>query len=1133
MPTDFKANVIAELAKIVAKDDTLTTSAEPFANQLFAGACVRATYKVSELMTKDVTSDALEELLAASRKIHTKQSVIPSWELEDETRRKWLQNLANKDLLRSNVAQVRVGSDNPLQRMLTGYITGSVPTLDKQNLEELAATSRVESWLRGIVANLPTAEDIAAAREIRELLAPFENLVRSFRGRAQELAQLNDYVEWLPPATLRSTLVQQFRRLFDLHEKPPLVISGLGGAGKSTLIAKFIIDHWSDPKGRIPFAYLDFDRPAISLREPLTLLIEAARQLALQYPKAAPSFNRLIESWKFDLAATSKSRSSRRQEARPTSSTAGEKRIFTEEFAAVWLNALEDEDRPLLMVFDSFEEVQGRIGELYGVFELLVEWSRYIPRLRVVIAGRSEIKAFPAEHVHLGDFDEESALGFLSSQGIEEPLARILFERVRGNPLTLQLAVSAVRQFGDQLDDFRSRSWFFVRFDSERIQQELFRRNLSHIKNSRVKALAFPGLVVRRLSPEVIQYVLAEPCGLGLITATEAAQLFSEMQMEVFLVSTDVDGQLRFRPDLRRLLLQLILTEEPTLAKRIHDNAVSYYQRRNDPASKAEVVYHRLARGDEVQSVAELLEPDLLSHLAGSLSELSPGAHIFLANHYRLPVPEAIRKDADLVEWEKAMANLIRKAFESGSMTALKACSLQLEQRSDRSPSQELSLVEAELLERLDRVDEALATAEVAIGLARQQKDANAEYEMHLLCVWILERSGQWSKARRMLKRAHKLARQNNMFEQALDTALELFVGARRIRPYPARRAMKTAVLVEADLKRWRDNQSIETDSLSALRPELRAKVEEVLRELSLSGSSYSDLNQRWLSEEALHDAQIKLAQQARDVADLEQLVYMRLGVQMRTFSELTGTVELAAFEAIRYAEWRNCVPKLLDSNETSQSPRRSRRLETATAYHPRAWILVAGSGNRSGLSSEVIYSSEAIGKMLAREGYGLVTGGWPGVDYLTASSFAEAVQKFDRHLEDFLLQVVPARGEPDFKGGRVLPVSDDIGVAIEKADAVVLISGAGGTRLIGERAITRGKPVFPVPGTGGDARQVFDSISKDWSLNPTSSPNNFQNIVFREFSSLDSSLDLSIHALSQLLANVGVASSAQKGDAR
>jgi hypothetical protein len=61
----------------------------------------------------------------------------------------------------------------------------------------------------------------------------------------------------------------------------------------------------------------------------------------------------------------------------------------------------------------------------------------------------------------------------------------------------------------------------------------------------------------------------------------------------------------------------------------------------------------------------------------------------------------------------------------------------------------------------------------------------------------------------------------------------------------------------------------------------------------------------------------------------------------------------------------------------------------TSTPSPPRGWILVAGTGNAAALTAKAEQTSKALGVSLANAGYGIVTGGWPGVDDLTARAFA------------------------------------------------------------------------------------------------------------------------------------------------
>lgn len=160
-------------------------------------------------------------------------------------------------------------------------------------------------------------------------------------------------------------------------------------------------------------------------------------------------------------------------------------------------------------------------------------------------------------------------------------------------------------------------------------------------------------------------------------------------------------------------------------------------------------------------------------------------------------------------------------------------------------------------------------------------------------------------------------------------------------------------------------------------------------------------------------------------------------------------------------------------------------------------WVLVAGTGRQQGLAGAVSLLAEAFGRALAQQGFGLVVGGWPGVDYLVAQGFAQVLEAKKRPLADYLIQVVaanqpavyPANARyPDFRGGHIIEVPTGAREWIEAlkyADAVVLLGGEGGTRETFWYATQEQRPVFPIPCTGGDAASVFSDCMERWELFP------------------------------------------------
>jgi predicted Rossmann-fold nucleotide-binding protein len=159
-------------------------------------------------------------------------------------------------------------------------------------------------------------------------------------------------------------------------------------------------------------------------------------------------------------------------------------------------------------------------------------------------------------------------------------------------------------------------------------------------------------------------------------------------------------------------------------------------------------------------------------------------------------------------------------------------------------------------------------------------------------------------------------------------------------------------------------------------------------------------------------------------------------------------------------------------------------------------WVLVAGTGRRSGLLPSICFLADEMGRAFARKGYGLVVGGWPGVDHIVARAFAESLRGRGA-LSDHLIRILNPRRPirypegadyPDYKGGYAVKVSDSTQTWIEAlkySDAVVLLGGEGATLETFHHATQEQRPSFPVETTEGDAARAFKKCIEDWDTLP------------------------------------------------
>ncbi|KFA89873.1 SAV_2336 N-terminal domain-related protein [Archangium violaceum] len=146
--------------------------------------------------------------------------------------------------------------------------------------------------------------------------------------------------------------------------------------------------------------------------------------------------------------------------------------------------------------------------------------------------------------------------------------------------------------------------------------------------------------------------------------------------------------------------------------------------------------------------------------------------------------------------------------------------------------------------------------------------------------------------------------------------------------------------------------------------------------------------------------------------------------------------------------------------------------------------VLVAGTASHE-LSRSEVWTSEALGDLLARAGHGLLTGGQRGVDHVVARAYVARLRESGITSIDALVHVMTEHSRPDFDQGQVIEVPlgrSDIDETLRRADAVVLIGGGTGTFEVYRRARTAGMVVLPLRATGGAAAQAFEHL---WAASP------------------------------------------------
>lgn len=662
--------------------------------------------------------------------------------LELSLRQTALRELGSRPAMQAALA---CNPDRPLtdlQRLWEGYLaTGSLPPLDELGYRTLANVCQILSWLDGSDPGLPSAEQARDWLRRRSVFASFEHLIaENFTGRKDELAMLREHIGALPPLRGIEAAWRQLREWVTLGERPILAIHGAGGIGKSALIGRLLWEHAvADHDVQIPFAYLTFDQPSLRVDATFTMLREAANQLELQFPEHAgpfAAFRDAVLKFRDSRGALVSRKTNASTRGARSGLWLGTEQQLLREFASllktIGRRKLDGSvlSAPIVMVFDTFEEVQYRDQENLSPFwRMLDEVQEAYPPLRVIICGRAAVNSVS---VPTGKVREEALLeltlpdrvALLAKLGVGDPaLATAVAEQVGGNPLTLRLAASVVRAEPEKvtakgIDSLVTRRLLFFQIGEQMIQGQLYRRVLDHIHDPNVRRLAHPGMVLRRVDPEVILRVLAPLCLPGVTDLDEARRIFNELRRESSLVTVDAaDGALVYRSDIRRSLLRLLEQDRFDEVRRLRRAAIAHYSLRDDLTSRGEEMYHRLALGEDTPATLDRRWMEgLQTTLAAGIDDYADSMKAWLASRMSLEVPRSVYANADTAEWERNITRKVQAALSDGhAEAALKL----LGERAERTRASPLYALETKAhlhLGNLAHRQQALGVLELGIG---------------------------------------------------------------------------------------------------------------------------------------------------------------------------------------------------------------------------------------------------------------------------------------------------------------------------------------------------------------------------------------------------------------------------------
>jgi hypothetical protein len=656
--------------------------------------------------------------------------------MDEEDRIQLIQQMGTLRKLRA--ARGKAVINEPGQKVIDTILKGPPFKIEKIEESALPYWLQAVAWFEGIMPGLPSRHDISTELQRRRHRS---RLLRSagpdFQGRKNELKTLQ---EW-----------------YASPESGAMIISGIGGIGKSGLISKFAL---ALPEGTMLF-WLDFDRADLAPDKAMSVLRVLSDQLSFQandYTAATPA------SQEWELAA---------------------------EELGVQLQKHIDIEKPALLVLDGFEVAQHskRYNQIEPLFKALLQKTN---ALKIIISGRATVDKLKfddrqLQYLSLTGLEENAAKQWLQKHGINSPgIISKTYKISRGIPLSLKLAVR-------HIDDGGKISELPNDLPQILVDGFLYQRICDRTVNPRLRNIVKDILILRIISPGIIEKILFD----NIPAKMNARQVFEgilrEMSLvpEVEFVSDNAEPEssvtmVNIRPEVRSAALKLLERENEKRVRTIDERAIKFYKKKRKPqdAEKIELIYHYLRTG-KIKNAEKLWQQDYSNSLdvnAEDIPEKYADARKWLQDKTgHAPL------EMNIDDWETDAYNRIKALRIRGHLDAIPGV---LGERKERSTGSRLLIYDAWILWQNHRdVKQALRLLDpanhytknitpvvyyerqvVAARIAYQSGDN--EHADHILDT-LLKESNKWSKVFRMSVSLASLA-SRIMFAASLQLKKEI-----------------------------------------------------------------------------------------------------------------------------------------------------------------------------------------------------------------------------------------------------------------------------------------------------------------------------------------------------------------------
>jgi len=584
-----------------------------------------------------------EELSEMERTI-LKPYVIDSakrWAVKMDERRRIINEAGSIEDLRKIRQQIPRDEGHVGERVIDRILEGPPYNIHDIAEEELPFWLQAVKWFELLIPEIPSSAFISHVLEQKRMRSRLHLLAGAdFKGRIKELKFIADW--------------------YKREKQAPLLVTGLGGIGKSSLISKFLLDQ----SPNTVFFWLDFDRADLSPDDAESILSVIQDQAYLQIK----DFQRY--EWNGD-----------------------DWRVKAQQLGEL-INRYFENCNPPLLILDGFEVAQ-YVKKYNEIWEVLGNLLDEMPELKIIVSGRAPVKSLRIANknpvsLSLEGIDRVSAVSLLKSAGITNAeIVNKVFNISKGMPLALHLAKKFIKEGGDVFSLPQKLPVLMV-------EGYLYQRILDRIIDPSLQSIARSILVVRKVSVAILSALFVDKMPAGLPVGETFEKLMKEMSLvnemdpgATLSVMCD-NGVLYLRPEVRSATLKLLEIEDHDHVSRIHKKAIKWYKKQdiNEPGNRAELIYHYLQVGN-INEARKLWTEECSFLLAGAeqdFSENNSKALQWLQQKFGLYSNNIQLNILEHTYWEKEVVGRIRDMAARGRETIMEEILNEKTQRIPDSP---------------------------------------------------------------------------------------------------------------------------------------------------------------------------------------------------------------------------------------------------------------------------------------------------------------------------------------------------------------------------------------------------------------------------------------------------------------